>query len=202
MNTEAPATPQTKIPIVLGILSLIFGSIQAVYGLISTVMTWLFTGVASSLTNTLRHAVGGEAEAKRIFDLVQQAIDVTRPYTLILNLSSLAVAGGLIFVGWGLYNRTWWARQATIAWCAGAFIVIIMRVAINQIMTAKIMGIVGQLIDTPALKAQLQAESLPMGDGRWSLIFGSVVLAIYPTILAALIARPSAQAEFPPKPTT
>src|SRR5215510_10798803 len=108
-----------KTPVVLGVLSMVFGGI-----------TVLFSGVqmaAQPLTKQLMASIGksvpqrqGEQNAGELFERLGKLSDELKVYNYLTNGIMLALSIALIFVGVLLYQRRAMSRPAAVTWSIAA----------------------------------------------------------------------------------
>lgn len=179
-----------KTPVVLGVLSIIFGSLTAVLSLVGMAMGPLFAKL-SQMTDNLP----GQTETQRARLVAAQASFAHMTTYLVVSSAFYVVMSiALVFVGVGLYRRRAWARRATVAWAVTALVLV-----------------VGSFVFTVAWmqphQIQWQHESYaaqgvtpPFEFGETSrtvlALFGHLLYCPFPTVLLALIGRRSAVNDF------
>lgn len=103
----------------LGVLSITFGAIVALFYLFSVVSAGAPMGVPAA-QDTL-----GISEA------LEQFVDETRMASLVSSLLMLIMSASLIFIGIGQLKYKKWAVRASITWAVVALLVVVVLGAIN-----------------------------------------------------------------------
>src|ERR1700741_2049739 len=105
-----------KTPVVLGVLSIIFGSVTAVLSLISAFMGPMFQKLGDLTRN-----LPGQTDLQRAqMEASSESFAHMTPYLTISSTVSLVMSIALVVVGVGLYRRRAWARRSTMYWAGVA----------------------------------------------------------------------------------
>jgi len=179
-----------KTPVVLGVLSIIFGSLTAVFSLVGMAMGPMFAKLAHFTDN-----LPGQSETQRAQLAASQAsLAHMTSYLVVSSAFWVAMSIALIVVGVGLYRRRAWARRATVAWAVVALVLV-----------------VGSFVFTVAWmqphQIQWQHEAyaergvtppFELGESSRTVLalFGHLMYCAFPTVLLALIGRRSAVNDF------
>jgi hypothetical protein len=190
-----PRQWRRKTPVVLGILSIIFGSITAFFQLIGMVMSMVFGSLLSGFmgSQAMQNATAQDPQAAKFLELFPKMMAMMKPYVIAQGVVLTVLSIGLIFVGVGLHKRRHWARRATLIWVGLSVIGIVTRIVSQAMMNARVRELFGELINHPQFKAQaaMQSEMTIM-----SALIVVITWGAYPTILAVLVGRPSAVDDF------
>jgi hypothetical protein len=184
-----------KTPVVLGILSIIFGSLTAVLSLVAMGMGPLFAKL-TRLTDNLP----GQTDTQRAqLEASQASFAHMTSYLTISSAILVVMSTALVVIGVGLYRRRAWARQATVAWA-------IVGLAL----------VVGTLVYSVAWlqphQRQWQHEvyaargvtpPFEIGSASQAFLafFGALFYCAFPAVLLALVGRRSAANDFLPRAT-
>ena len=185
MSPESP-TEKSKIPTVMGILSLVFGALGACYNLGSAAFVWAFSGIADNVfgSGVLKTATQNNVDAQRLVEALRACMAELLPWatrmSLLLGVSSV----GLVMVGWGLLGRRAWARSATMAWVGLAALVIVVRMAVAIYLGHRMEEILGPLASAQGVPDQIH-DQMSFASSLTSLL----LMAAYPTVLAILVLR-------------
>jgi hypothetical protein len=112
-----------RTPVVLGVLSMVFGSLVAAwsaFGLATqSLMRDMTSGFTSSLLAGQPHKPGMPDPAV-MMQSMQKMVDELKPYTYMLSGGMIVFSLALVVVGFGLYKRQPWSRPASLLWGAAA----------------------------------------------------------------------------------
>ena len=190
-----------KTPVTLGVLSMVFGSLVALYSGFNLLFQ-RFSG--SFLTSLGQFAASaprkpGQPDPSLMFDKIGAAVKSVAPYTTALLSGKLVFSIALVAIGYGLYKRARWSRSGAIAWGALALV----------FLAAELMVTIG--VVQPRMTAAMQEvfRTMPSGDpgaammqamqgsqGTITIIFNLVLYAPFPVLLLILCGRRSAAADF------
>jgi len=181
-----------KTPVVLGVLSIIFGSL-------TTVLSLLTAFIGPSLTKLTQFAANlpsqGELQRAQMeaaaasFSTLGRYIAVSAAIFSILSIA-------LVVIGVGLYRRRPWARRASIAWSLVgiAFVIasFVFTVGYAQPQQREVQhAIYAAHGVTPPFELSAAAQTA-------MVLFSSLLNCAFPAVLLALIGRRSAVADFLP----
>src|SRR3954451_6493573 len=113
-----------KTPTTLGVLSMVFGGLVALYSLVGLAFSTLG---ASFMNDIAAHAPQkpvrpGEPDPQLMFSHMQELNRQLAPYNDGLALAKVVFSVALIIIGYGLYKRRRWGRSGAIAWGALALV--------------------------------------------------------------------------------
>src|SRR4051794_1455135 len=101
-----------KTPVVLGVLSIIFGSLTALMSLVGMGMGPFFAKLAQ-----VTRDLPGQTEVRRArLEASQASFAHVTSYLYVTSTVLVIMSIALVVIGVGLYRRRAWARQATVAW--------------------------------------------------------------------------------------
>ncbi|MGH2687624.1 MAG: hypothetical protein ACRDKW_02285 [Actinomycetota bacterium] len=172
-----PPAEVPKAPKVLGILSIVFGGIVALFTLFNVV------GGASPDLGSMGDMGGFDSTV--IVEAEQQFVEDTRMTSLVSGLLNLVMATSLIFIGIGQFKYKKWAAPASVKWGIVALLVLAVDAVIQFTVTLPAME---------DLFARLMAAEPDLPDLRGILKAASVVPLLlnlpYPIILIAIFRKP------------
>jgi hypothetical protein len=184
-----------RTPVVLGVLSMVFGGLTALWTLASVGLQSMMSEWSTQFSSQVAAAnrKPGAPDPELLTAAMHKMIAETRPYTNASQLGVAALSIALLVVGIGLYKRQLWSRPASLAWAGLALLWIPFMLWVQ-------LGVV--LPHTQEMMAiQLQAQAVPNGLGsaitgvqKGIAIFGTLAFyAPFPIVLAALMGRGSAK---------
>lgn len=181
-----------KTPVVLGVLSIIFGSLTALYSAFGLLSQRYVRDFSSQLLAVGPHRPGAPDPTemmRRLTEVQEQLAPVM--YTLSGGMVVLSLI--LIAVGLGLYRRQPWSRPASVMWAISglAFIPvhIYLQVAIVQ---PRMMEVLRATSASSGLPSGMMDSMAGVQKGL-AVIVSIVMYAPFPVILLALMGRSSAR---------
>ncbi|HEY2745305.1 MAG TPA: hypothetical protein VGL86_11800, partial [Polyangia bacterium] len=145
-----------KTPVTLGILSIIFGSLVALYSGFNLVFSSFSGSLMSSMGQMAASAPRrpGQPDPTLMFNKLGEVMKSVMPYTSALMAGKLLFSIALIAIGYGLYKRTRWSRSGAIGWGALALVFLV----------AELMVTIGVI--QPRVNAAMQEvfRAMPSGD--------------------------------------
>jgi hypothetical protein len=190
-----------KTPVTLGILSMIFGGLVALYSGFNLVFSSFSGSLMSSMGQMAASAPRkpGQPDPTLLFNKMGEVMKTIQPYTQALMGGKVLFSIALIIIGYGLYKRMRWARTGSLAWSGLALLFLVAELIVT-------IGVI-----QPRVNAVMHDffGSLPHGDpgvammqamqGSQSVITVAVNLVLYapyPILLLILCGRRSAAADF------
>jgi hypothetical protein len=190
-----------KTPVTLGILSMIFGGLVALYSGFNLVFQSFSGSFMSSMGQMAANAPRrpGQPDPSLMFSKLGEVMKSVMPYTTALMAGKVLFSIALIVIGYGMYKRMRWARTGALGWSALALLFLV----------AELMVTIG--IIQPRINGAMQEvfQAMPHGDpgaammqamqGSQSAITVVVNLVLYapfPILLLILCGRRSATADF------
>src|SRR5262245_17807182 len=184
-----------KTPVVLGVLSMVFGGLQALFSVIG-ILTQPFAkqmmgGFGKAFSGIPKKE--GQPDVSEMFDRLAKVMDQLKVYNYLINFAMLLFAIALIVIGWLLYKRRVQSRQFSVIWAIAALaylpVHLYVQVAIIQPRTTeatlemmKLPGATGSAMDS---MAALQGVLL--------IVFHILFYTPFPIILLWLMGRQSAK---------
>src|SRR6187401_2756355 len=111
-----------KTPVVMGVLAMVFGGIQALMTVVSLASApfskQMMGGMGKAFSNLPRKA--GEPDVSQVFERLGKLTEELKVWTYLTNFAMLAFAATLIIVGYLLYKRRAQSRKLTVAWAIAA----------------------------------------------------------------------------------
>ncbi len=181
-----------KTPVVLGVLSIIFGALVATFSLLGFALAPLF-GKMTDFANKLPN----QTELQRAqLEAAQAVLDSQIGYMRVSAAVFLVMSTALVAIGVGLYRRRAWARRATVTWAALALLLVVFNTV------AAIGWLQPHQRDIQhavyAAHGVTPPFELPAGAQSGIMLFSALLYAAYPIVLLALIGRRSATNDFLP----
>ena len=177
-------TYKSKVPTVMGVLSLIFGALGVCYNFGSAVWTWLFGGIADTFLGSKLLQDAATGDGAKLLQAMQECMAFILPWATRLCVVFGFVSIGLTIVGFGLVQRRAWARTAVFVWAGVAGLAIAFRIAISVMMAHRLEALLGDLINAPGLSDSIRDQTHVM-----SSLLSIVFLGAFPVVLVALVAR-------------
>jgi hypothetical protein len=186
-----------RTPVVLGILSMVFGGLIAAYsafGLATQSMAKDWSKMFGQL-GALAPQKPGAPDMRVMMESMSHVMDELRPYTFAISGGFLLFSNVLVGIGWGLYKRQAWSRMASIGWSQAALAFIPFQIFVQtHLIQPKVMA---------AMKAAFTQANMPsaMFEGMMGMQSGIVVVtsilfyAPFPVILLILMGRQSAKGD-------
>jgi hypothetical protein len=190
-----------KTPVTLGILSMIFGGLIALYAVFNLVFSTfsgsLMSGMGQMMQNAPRRP--GEPDPTVLFGKLGDVMKSVMPYTTAIMAGKLLFSLALIAIGYGLYNRMRWSRNGAIGWSVLALL----------FLAAELIVTIG--IIQPRVNGAMQEvfRSMPHGDpgaammqamqgsqSAITIVTNLVLYSPFPILLLILCGRRSAAADF------
>jgi hypothetical protein len=190
-----------KTPVTLGILSMIFGGLVALYSGFSLAFSSFSGSIMSSMGQMAASAPRrpGQPDPTVMFNKLGEAVKAVMPYTVALMAGKVLFSIALIAIGYGLYKRTRWSRNGALGWSALALLFLV----------AELMVTIGVI--QPHMNAAMQEafRAMPAGDpgaammqamqgsqSAVTIVVNLVLYAPFPVLLLILCGRRSAAADF------
>jgi hypothetical protein len=186
-----------RTPVTLGILSMVFGSLIALWNALQlaiSVATPTLVSHMGELTKNLPQKPG-QPDPQLVMSRMAETTRALAPYTEALMGGKLLLSIALIVIGYGLSQRRSWSRSGAIAWGGLALLftfaeAIVQATIIQPRSVAAIKAVMASAPNAAALQQTmgLQSTALPL------LLVA--VFAPFPIVLLALCGRRSAAADF------
>lgn len=182
-----------KTPVVLGVLSMVFGGLAAVgaaYSLFAQAFFSKLMGPIATLGKSMP-TMPGQANPGEVFERLNLIMKEMAPW-----LAAFAGVKGLMsivlmIIGWGLIKRSPKARMAALIWVGAAFAYIVGESLFQLLVYLPRFREVIEPLQTLPIQQQMNHMAEKSG---W--ILSAVMNAIFPLVLLALLGRPSAARDF------
>ncbi|MCU1281187.1 MAG: hypothetical protein JWM53_4733 [bacterium] len=181
-----------KTPVVLGVLSIIFGSVTAVLSLLT-----LFIGPFFSKLSQFTANLPGQSEAQRAqMEAADASFAALAGYMKVSSAAFLIMSVALVIVGVGLYRRRAWARRAAVAWSLAGIVMVV----VNFVFSVAWMQPHQREVQHAIYAAHGVTPPFELGAGSQTALvfFSTLMYCAFPTVLLALVGRRSAVNDFLP----
>jgi hypothetical protein len=191
-------------PVVLGVLSIAFGSLQALFSAMGLASQPLSKNILGGMGKAMSGLPGakqpGQPDPAAMMEGMVKLTDELKPYTLLLGISMIILASALVVVGVLLYKRRARARPLALIWAVAALAYIpfqlYVQVAIVQPRTAEIMR---QMM--PANQPASAAMDMVTGmQGGIVVVTTLLFYTPFPILLLILMGRPKIKQVLEPAP--
>jgi hypothetical protein len=192
--------PMRRTPVVLGILNIIFGSLVACWALFGLLVQNSVKEMTATFTKLMAMAPHrpGTPDPAAMMESMVKALEKLKPYQYAMSGGFLLLSLACIGVGYGLWKRQAWSRQAAVLWsiAALAFIPVQLWLQVGVVlpMTNEIMMESFKSAGMPTT----MFEAMQGMQGAVTVVMGILFWAPYPIILAILMGRSSAKNDLDP----
>jgi hypothetical protein len=197
-----------KTPVVLGVLSIVFGSLMAAWKAFSLLVQGLVSNFLGGMGQMMKDLPRqpGAPDPTAVFDgmknMMQNLMHQLAPYTYAVEGGKILMSIALVVIGYGLYKRLDWGRTGAIGWSVLALLFIVFELVVQLTvvmprMNAAMQDFYARL--PGGLGAQQAAMMNAMSSGPQAVstvVMTILFLAPYPIVLLALCGRPSARNDF------
>jgi hypothetical protein len=177
-----------RTPVILGILSMVFGGLVALY---SAAGLWMQSAIKDfgKLGAMLPRRPGGPDPSAAMEALARVAEEL-KPYTYAITGGMIAFSLALIVVGFGLYKRQAWSRPASLLWSGLALAFIPFQIFVQtHIIQPRMHDAVAKMYEgMPGM-----GESMLGMQTSLTVVLQILFYAPFPVILLILIGRASAK---------
>jgi hypothetical protein len=181
-----------KTPVVLGVLSIVFGALTALWHAFSMVSQRYVRDFSSQLAAMGPHRPGAP-DPTEMMAKISEAQAQLAPVLYTISGGMVALSLVLIAVGLGLYRRQPWSRPASMIWAfaALAFIPVqdYLQIAIIQ---PKMMEAMMATMSSSGLSSGVASSMMGMQKGI-VVIFSVIFYTPFPVLLLILMGRSSAR---------
>lgn len=182
-----------KTPVVMGVLSMVFGGITALITLVSLASAPFSKKMLSDMGDGFARAPHKEGmpDMKQAFASMAKVTEELKLYTYLTSFVMLAFSIALIVVGWLLYKRRAQARPFTIAWATGALVYLPVQIYVQvKIILPRTMEVTKQMVASDAAASSMM-QVLGDWQGPLTVVVDLLCYAPFPLLLLWLIGRPS-----------
>lgn len=166
MEPQRPNSPK-----VIGLLSIIFGAIVAVFSLLGL-------GSSSMSMSSIRD-LGSE-----LVGPFESYLAALQPWATVITVVMIAMSAGLVFIGIGQRGYRRWARTAAIAWSIAALVVLVGQLAFYYGVTGPALERLVKSISGSPIADMMSGMSSSMG------LIALVLYTPYPVIQLVLMRKP------------
>ena len=185
-----------KTPVVLGVLSMIFGGIQVLMtgvGLVSAPFSkQMIGGMGKAFSGLPKQA--GQPDVGEMFDKLAKLTDELKLWTYLTGFAMLVFSITLIVLGWLLYKRRAQSRPLSVAWGAAALaylpVQLWIQVKIILPRTQEVTRSMLQGMDPAATGFMAGFEGV---QGTMTIVFYLAFYTPFPLLLIWLMGRQSAK---------
>jgi hypothetical protein len=181
-----------RTPVVLGILSMVFGGLIAVYSAFglatqSMVKDW---GSTFAKLGALAPKRPGQPDPTAMMAQMGPLMNELKPYTLGIQTGMLLFSLALVGVGFSLYKRQAWSRAASLLWSGAALAFIpfqlwiqtkVVQPRVNELLLKSLGDASGLLQSTMGMQSGI------------TIVMHVLLYAPFPIILLILMGRSSAK---------
>lgn len=186
-----------RTPVTLGILSMVFGSLIALWNAVQlaiSVAAPALVSQISALTKNLPQKPG-QPDPQLVMSHMAETARELAPYTQALLGGKLILSLALIVIGYGLSQRRGWSRSGAVAWGALALLftfteAIVQATIIQPRSVAALKTVMASAPNAAALQQTMSAQSTALP------LLLVALFAPFPIVLLALCGRRSAAADF------
>jgi hypothetical protein len=182
-----------RTPVVLGILSMVFGGLIALYQAFVLASQSLMKNFADlgKMGAGMPHRPG-QPDFGAAMEAGMKVAEQLRPYTYAIAGGMLIMSLALIVVGFGLYKRQAWSRPASLLWGGAALLFIPFQIFIQtQIIQPRMHEAMSKMLEGQPGGAMMDSM---MGVSSGLVIITQIVFyAPFPVILLFLMGRSSAK---------
>lgn len=184
-----------RTPVVLGILSMVFGGLIAAYSAFglatqSMVKDW---GAAFAKLSALGPPRANQPDPAVLMNGMSQLMSELKPYTLSISIGMMLFSLALVGIGWGLYKRQAWSRGASLMWATAALAFIPFQLYLQtKVIQPKVNELMLRAFADSNMPAGFLQNALGMQTGI-TVVMNILFYAPFPVILLILMGRASAK---------
>jgi hypothetical protein len=190
-----------KTPVTLGVLSMVFGGLVALYSGFNLIFQSFSGSFMTSMGQLAASAPRkpGDPDPQLMFTKLGEAVKTVAPYTSALLAGKVVFSIALIIIGYGLYKRLRWSRSGAIAWGALAllFLAAELVVTIGVVqprMNAAMQEVFRTVPNASPGAAMMQA--MQGSQGAITVVVNLLLYAPFPILLLIHCGRRSAAGDF------
>lgn len=190
-----------KTPVTLGILSMIFGGLVALWSGLSLVL--------ASFSGTLMRSMGqmtanaprrpGQPDPAVLFAKIGEVTKSMAVYTNSIAAGKVLFSIALIAIGYGLYKRMRWSRSGAIAWSALALLFLAAELIITiGVIQPRFNGAMQEAFGAlpPGDPGAAMMQAMQGSQSAITIVTNLVLYSPFPILLLILCGRRSAAADF------
>jgi len=185
-----------KTPVVLGVLSMVFGGLTLLFegvSLVSQVFSKQMMGGFGKAFSGLPKQEG-QPDMGQMFDRLGKLTEELKVYTYLNGFVLIAFSIALILIGWTLYKRRPRSRNLSVIWAIAALAYIPLQIYIQvKIVLPRTAEITKQMLAGTDAAASGLAQSFTAMQGPATVIMYLLTYPPFPIILLCLMGRASAK---------
>lgn len=190
-----------KTPVTLGVLSMVFGGLVALYSGFSLVFQSFSGSFMGSLGQLAASAPRkpGQPDPQLMFTKLGEAVKSVAPYTTALLAGKVIFSIALIVIGYGLYKRMRWSRSGAIGWGALALVFLVAELMVTIGVVQPRMNAAMQEVfrSTPnGVPGAAMMQAMQGSQSVITVVMNLVLYAPFPILLLILCGRRSAAGDF------
>jgi hypothetical protein len=190
-----------KTPVVMGVLSMVFGGIQVLMSVVSLVSAPFSKQMMGSMGKAFSGLPRreGDPDVSEVFDKLAKVTEDLKLYTYLTGFAMLALATTLIIVGYMLYKRRAQARPVTVGWAAAALAYLPIQIWVHvKIILPRTQAVTEQMMKGMDPAASGFAQGFAGVQSVGTVIFYVLFYTPFPILLLWLIGRRSAKNDLAP----
>ena len=185
-----------KTPVVLGVLSMVFGGVQLLYSavtLASAPLSKQMMGSMGKAFSRLPHKPG-DPDMGGAIDKLSALMEELKLYTYLTSAAMVAFSITLILVGWLLYKRRVQSRKLAVTWAIAALAYLPVQLWIKvKIILPPTQAVTREMLEQTHSPAAGMMDSFYSSQGLLTVIGHLLFYAPFPILLIWLMGRQSAK---------
>jgi hypothetical protein len=185
-----------KTPVVLGVLSMVFGGVQLLFSLVSLASAPFSKQMMGSMGKAfsgLPHKAG-DPDVGGMFDKLGALTEELKLYTYLTAAAMVAFSITLILVGWLLYKRRVQSRKLSVTWAIAALAYLPVQLWIQvKIILPRTQEITRQMLEGTSSPMTGMMDSISSVQGTMTVIVYLLLYTPFPILLIWLMGRQSAK---------
>jgi hypothetical protein len=185
-----------KTPVVLGVLSMVFGGIQLLFSAVSLASAPLSKQMIGSMGKALSELPhkAGDPDVGGMFDKLSALTEELKLYTYLTAAAMVAFSITLILVGWLLYKRRIQSRKLSVTWAIAALAYLPVQLWIHvKIILPRTQEITRQMLEGTNSPVAGMMDTVSSVQGTMTVIFYLLLYTPFPLLLIWLMGRQSAK---------
>jgi len=185
-----------KTPVVLGVLSMVFGGIQLLFSAVSLASAPLSKQMIGSMGKALSELPhkAGDPDVGGMFYKLSALTEELKLYTYLTAAAMVAFSITLILVGWLLYKRRIQSRKLSVTWAIAALAYLPVQLWIHvKIILPRTQEITRQMLEGTNSPVAGMMDTVSSVQGTMTVIFYLLLYTPFPLLLIWLMGRQSAK---------
>jgi len=184
-----------KTPVVLGVLSIVFGGLQALFSVIGLATQpfakQMMGGFGKAFSGLPKQE--GQPDMGEMFDRIGKVMEQVKVYNYLINFAMLVFAVALIIVGWLLYKRRVQSRKLSVIWAIAALAYLPLHLYVQVgIIQPRTTEATMEMMKVPGASGA-SMQSIASLQGVLLIVFHLLFYTPFPIILLWLMGRQSAK---------